>query len=100
MRLRTMLVVTAVSVLLSTGYAVAANTQQDKMKTCNADATAKGLKGDARKTFMKTCLSAGGAAAPANAQQEKMKSCNADASAKGLKGDQRKQFMSTCLSGK
>ncbi len=26
------------------------------MKTCNADATAKALKGDERKTFMSTCL--------------------------------------------
>ena len=36
-------------------------TQQDKMKTCNADAKTQALKGDARKAFMKTCLS--GAAA-------------------------------------
>jgi hypothetical protein len=28
------------------------------MKTCNADAKAKSLSGDARKQFMKTCLSA------------------------------------------
>ena len=33
------------------------NTQQEKMKSCNADATTKGLKGDDRKTYMKTCLS-------------------------------------------
>jgi hypothetical protein len=26
------------------------------MKSCNADATSKGLKGDDRKSFMKTCL--------------------------------------------
>ncbi|MDP3211719.1 MAG: PsiF family protein [Methylotenera sp.] len=31
--------------------------QQDKMKTCNADAGKKALKGDERKAFMKTCLS-------------------------------------------
>ncbi len=31
--------------------------QQERMKTCNADANAKGLKGDARKTFMQSCLS-------------------------------------------
>jgi len=31
-------------------------TQQDKMKKCNADATGK--KGDERKAFMKSCLSA------------------------------------------
>ena len=30
--------------------------QQSKMKTCNADA--KDMKGDARKAFMKECLSA------------------------------------------
>jgi hypothetical protein len=31
--------------------------QQEKMKTCNADAKAKDLKGDERKAFMKQCLS-------------------------------------------
>lgn len=30
--------------------------QQDKMKTCNADAKAKNLKGDERKKFMSSCL--------------------------------------------
>jgi len=35
------------------------NSQQEKMKTCNADASSKGLKGDERKTFMKSCLSSG-----------------------------------------
>ncbi|MCV6485293.1 PsiF family protein, partial [Pseudomonas aeruginosa] len=29
------------------------------MKTCNADATAKALKGDERKAFMSTCLKTG-----------------------------------------
>jgi hypothetical protein len=76
-----------------------ANSQQDKMKTCNADATTKGLKGDDRKSFMKDCLSAKPAAKPANSQQEKMKSCNADATSKGLKGDDRKSYMSNCLKG-
>ena len=33
-------------------------TQQDKMKSCNADPKAKTLKGDERKAFMKECLSA------------------------------------------
>jgi hypothetical protein len=75
------------------------NSQQEKMTACNADATSKGLKGDDRKSFMKTCLSHE-AAAPAkgNSQQEKMKTCNKDATAKGLKGDDRKTFMSHCLS--
>lgn len=74
--------------------------QQQKMKDCNAQATAKSLKGDERKTFMSSCLSAAGAAAPAKmTQQEKMTACNKEAAAKNLKGDERKAFMSTCLSG-
>ena len=32
----------------------AKSTQQEKMKTCNADA--KGMKGDERKKFMSECL--------------------------------------------
>jgi hypothetical protein len=76
----------------------AQNTQQAKMASCNADARTKNLSGDDRKTFMKSCLSAGGgAAAPKNSQQEKMKTCNADAKTKALKGDDRKKFMSDCL---
>jgi len=74
--------------------------QQQKMKDCNAQATAKNLKGDERKTFMSSCLSATPAAATSsNSQQQKMKDCNAQATAKNLKGDERKSFMSTCLSG-
>jgi hypothetical protein len=45
--------------------ASAHETQQEKMKTCNADAKTKALKGAARKTFMSTCLK--GDAAPAAA---------------------------------
>ncbi|MFJ9992162.1 PsiF family protein [Pseudomonas putida] len=78
------------------GQGFAATPQQEKMKTCNADATAKALKGDERKAFMSTCLKK---AAPAT-QQEKMKTCNADATTKALKGDERKAFMSDCLKKK
>jgi hypothetical protein len=84
------------------------------MKTCSADAKAKSLKGEDRKSFMSTCLKGDGATAaatpapaataPATAtakatQQEKMKTCSADAKSKSLKGDARKSFMSTCLKG-
>lgn len=41
----------------------AKQTQQEKMKSCNADAKAKALKGAERKTFMSSCLK-GGSAAP------------------------------------
>jgi len=33
-------------------------TQQEKMKKCNADASAKALKGDDRRAFMSECLKA------------------------------------------
>jgi hypothetical protein len=95
--------------------AMAATAQQEKMKTCNADAKAKGLKGDEFKKFRNECLKAKpeGAAAPAAAppaeakpaaagkmtQQDKMKKCNADAKAKGLKGDEFKKFRNECLKG-
>lgn len=88
--------------LCSQGFAATA--QQEKMTTCNADATAKNLKGDERKAFMSTCLKAAPAANDAGKaltpQQEKMKTCNADAATKALMGDERKAFMSDCLKKK
>ncbi len=64
--------------------------QQNKMATCNTDAGDK--KGDDRKAFMKTCLSA----KKVTPQQAKMKTCNADAVGKA--GEERKTFMKACLS--
>ncbi|TXI72955.1 MAG: hypothetical protein E6Q49_05730 [Limnohabitans sp.] len=53
----------ALAGLLTTGSAWAADpagkdkpSQQNRMKTCNADAKAKSLKGDERKAFMSSCL--------------------------------------------
>ena len=93
----TTLVVFTVLAVLSMSVQ-AQNTQQDKMKSCNAQAKTQSLSGDARKSFMKTCLSAQPAAEPKlNSQQQKMKQCNADAKTKGLTGADRKTFMSTCL---
>ena len=89
-----------VSGLCLAPLAMAAPAQQNKMKACNEEATAKGFgegKGDERKAFMKECLSAKPAKA-GGAQQDKMKSCNKVAGEKNLKGDERKKFMSTCLS--
>ena len=83
--------------LCSQGFAATA--QQNKMTTCNADASAKALKGDERKAFMSNCLKAKPATA-ATTQQEKMKTCNATAGTQALKGDARKTFMSDCLKKK
>ncbi|MBC3485065.1 PsiF family protein [Pseudomonas kermanshahensis] len=82
--------------VLFSAQGFAATAQQEKMISCNADATAKALKGDERKAFMSNCLKK---SVPAT-QQEKMKTCNADASTKALKGDERKAFMSDCLKKK
>ena len=87
--------------LCSQGFAATA--QQNKMTTCNADATAKSLKGDERKAFMSNCLKAAPASDAGKSltpQQEKMKTCNANAAGKALKGDERKAFMSACLKNK
>lgn len=72
--------------------------QQDRMKNCNQQAGDKKLEGDARKSFMSSCLKGGGASKQ-TAQQDKMKTCNAQASKQALKGDARKKFMSDCLKG-
>ena len=93
--------VLAALLVLSFQSAYSATAQQEKMKTCNADATSKQLKGDERQAFMKTCLSSAGTAEKKELtpQQQKMSTCSKDAKAKGLKGDERKTFMSTCLKG-
>ena len=82
----------AIGIALTVGVAhaeeKAKTAQQTKMGTCNAEAGDK--KGDERKAFMKTCLSA----KPVT-QQSKMKTCNVEAGDK--KGDERKAFMSQCL---
>jgi hypothetical protein len=112
----------ALSLFLAPQAFAADTPQQTKMKECNAQA--KDMKGDERKAFMKTCLSAEdkkGAMKEEkaakedkkgtmkeekvatedkkSAQQDKMKKCNADAKAKNLAGDERKAFMKSCLSG-
>jgi psiF repeat-containing protein len=74
------------------------SSQQELMKTCNAQASSQKLTGDARKSFMSKCLSSK-PTATSTPQQEKMKTCNAQASSQKLSGDARKKFMSTCLKG-
>ncbi|MFO1320761.1 MAG: PsiF family protein [Burkholderiales bacterium] len=75
-----------------------AATQQEKMRTCNAEARSQSLKGEDRRAFMSQCLSV----TPEEKQErlaakEKVKSCNAEARAKSIKGEERKQFIAQCL---
>lgn len=99
----------ALCLTLAAGSAIAKDEkaitpQQEKMKSCNKEAGDKGLKGDARKAFMKDCLGHKPAVEAADKksvtpQQQKMRDCNKQASEKSLKGKDRKAFMSECLKG-
>ena len=78
--------------------------QREKMKTCNAEAKEKALKGDERKTFMKECLSSGKSAAstdpaPRSRADKKAKACQKEAEEKSLQGEARKAFVSECVAG-
>jgi hypothetical protein len=75
------------------GPAGAANTQQDRMKACNAEAGAQSLAGDARKQFMSDCLS--GKAMPAAMSKEQ--ACTADADVRKLSGAARTSFLKKCV---
>lgn len=86
------IVAAAGSSLFTAPGVYAQNSQQNKMKECNVQAGDK--KGDERKAFMKSCLSA----AKPMTQQEKMGYCNKEAT--GKTGDERKTFMKDCLSKK
>lgn len=98
--MRTSTLICAAALFALSSLAQADNTQNTKMTDCNAQAKVQSLSGDARKTFMKSCLSAGSpATAELTPQQQKMKTCNAEAKSKALTGDARKSFMKTCLSG-
>ncbi|MDQ6917014.1 MAG: PsiF family protein [Pseudomonadota bacterium] len=64
--------------------------QQEKMKGCNDKAS--DMKGDERKAFMKTCLSA----KPAK-PESKMAMCNKKTA--GMKSDERAKAQSECMKG-
>jgi hypothetical protein len=67
------------------------------MKSCNVEAKAQALKGDARRAFMSQCL----AVTPEEREErlalrEKTRTCASEAKAKSLRGDERKQFIAQC----
>jgi hypothetical protein len=73
--------------------------QQERMKSCNAEARDKHMKGDERRDFMSHCLKGESGERDLTAQQEKMVTCNREASAQHMKGEDRRSFMSQCLRG-
>jgi hypothetical protein len=105
--MRTLFALTLTAALIATLPMAGAQqpSQQEKMKTCNSQASSQNLNGDARKTFMSSCLkstSGSGSTSSSttgNSQQDKMKTCNSQAASQSLNGDARKSFMSSCLKG-
>jgi hypothetical protein len=101
--MKKLLAIAAVCALACGGPALAAdtksadtkstNSQQDKMKACNDQAGDK--KGDERKAFMKTCLSA--KPAKPMTQSEKMSMCNKKTA--GMAKDERAKAQSECMKG-
>lgn len=96
---KTLLLTVALTSLGIAMQAPAANSQQERMKACNAQAKSQTLSGTERQDFMKHCLAGEDASSAQglNSQQQKMKTCSAEAKSKALKGSDRKQFMSGCL---
>lgn len=97
MRALSTALVLSVMAALSAGPALAANTQQTKMTNCNAQATAKNLSADARKSFMSSCLSSGTSAQ--SAATNKSQACASQADAKKLSGAARTSFVKKCSAG-
>lgn len=90
------------ALLLVQSPVIHAGPQQDRMKSCNAEAKEKTLKGDERRTFMKSCLSSASAAKTQAADQstvleDRKRQCRDEAKEKALKGDERKSFLSDCM---
>ena len=71
--------------------------QQQRMKDCNAAAAAGGYKGDARQTFMSSCLKSDSGTAAAGASKEQ--SCATQADGKKLAGAARTSFLTKCVNG-
>jgi len=89
--MKKLMLLIAASAMLASAPAMAQNSQQDKMKACNASAADK--KGDARKAYMSTCLSAKPAAAAK--PESKMAMCNKKTA--GMTKDDRAKAQSECM---
>lgn len=77
----------------------AANQQQERMKTCSAQAKSQSLSGAERQDYMKRCLRGEHVASAQglNSQQRKMRNCSAEAKSKRLTGLDRNAFVRECL---
>ena len=63
--MKKLMIVAGLACLFTLSVSAYAGPQQEKMKSCNADAKVKAPKGEAHKAFMSSCLKGEAAAAPA-----------------------------------
>jgi hypothetical protein len=74
--------------------------QQERTASCEADATAANITGDARKSVISTCLSRKAVGQDnTSAAQEKLKWCNAQAGEQNLVDSARRAFIDNCVKG-
>jgi psiF repeat len=80
-----------------------AGEQQEKMKSCSAEAKATGKIGAERKPFMSQCMRGGMSDEQVKEKRamrkEKNKSCRAEAKASGKKGAEKKAMVKACMAG-
>lgn len=88
--MKKMMTLAALGLLFVVSAPAFAGAQQNKMKTCNKEATGK--KGDERKAFMKECLSNKGVAPAAAASP----ACENKAAERKLAGAAKNNFMKKC----
>lgn len=95
------LIAATLALAAQSGFAAseAQKAQQEKMKSCNAEAKTKSLAGDARKDFMKNCLSGSTTADAKEAKAAPNSQCEEKAvskSGKPLAGTAKAAFMKKC----
>ena len=72
--------------------------QQQKTANCDADATARGLQGEARGRFMDQCSRGGTGGSATKAAPTKEQACMTQADDRKLAGPARSSFMQQCTS--
>jgi len=93
--MKTMLVLAAATLLACGGAYAAENSQQNKMKTCQAQAGEKKLEGQARQDYVNNCLKA----KPEKTASSKSKLAECNAKTKGLKKEEADKVRAECMKG-
>ena len=71
-----------------------AESSEEKLQACNAEATGKSLKEPAHGDYVRECVSH---TRDVPSLEVKMKMCDADAESRSLTGDERAAFIKNCM---